>query len=253
VVADVKLICFLVDIDIRKPDTGAVHIDRPSAQGWHTATHSRQTSQSVSPIEVEQPPYTEPLSEGEEDEEEDVAIAADENRRVGFNKGEATEAIAFRNKRLADADAEIRADETTQNGKTRQTSDRGEARAQARDRPTGKPRALSINPLTPAAAFDEVLRNKLKSESAKQQRQQRQQNQQQQQQQQQRIVEVDIDGAVLEEEERILTREWRAEPGKKIAVPVRVEPKVYFACERTFLARLRYLFAASLSLTGESL
>jgi SPX domain protein involved in polyphosphate accumulation len=35
--------------------------------------------------------------------------------------------------------------------------------------------------------------------------------------------------------ERIQTKKFRAPPGKKIYVPVRVEPKVYFAAERTFL------------------
>ncbi len=30
----------------------------------------------------------------------------------------------------------------------------------------------------------------------------------------------------------------RAPPGKKIAIPVRIEPKVYFAAERTFLVSL---------------
>lgn len=34
---------------------------------------------------------------------------------------------------------------------------------------------------------------------------------------------------------RVQTKRFRAPPGKKIYVPVRVEPKVYFAAERTFL------------------
>ena len=33
---------------------------------------------------------------------------------------------------------------------------------------------------------------------------------------------------------QVLERNWRAPAGKRIAVPVRVEPKVYFAVERTF-------------------
>jgi hypothetical protein len=42
-------------------------------------------------------------------------------------------------------------------------------------------------------------------------------------------------------DDRILTREWRAPSGKRIAIPVRVEPKVYFAAERTFLVRVLLL------------
>ncbi|GAB0138179.1 hypothetical protein EsDP_00006422 [Epichloe bromicola] len=38
----------------------------------------------------------------------------------------------------------------------------------------------------------------------------------------------------------IESRKFKAPPGKKIYVPVRVEPKVYFAAERTFLGWLEY-------------
>ncbi|QPH00767.1 hypothetical protein C2857_004728 [Epichloe festucae Fl1] len=38
----------------------------------------------------------------------------------------------------------------------------------------------------------------------------------------------------------IQSRKFKAPPGKKIYVPVRVEPKVYFAAERTFLGWLEY-------------
>jgi len=38
----------------------------------------------------------------------------------------------------------------------------------------------------------------------------------------------------------LLERTWRAPQGKRIAVPVRIEPKVYFAAERTFLKWLHF-------------
>ena len=44
----------------------------------------------------------------------------------------------------------------------------------------------------------------------------------------------------------IQTRRFRAPKGKKIYVPVRVEPKVYFAAERTFLGWVGILFFSSL-------
>ncbi|KEZ44362.1 Vacuolar transporter chaperone 4 [Scedosporium apiospermum] len=40
--------------------------------------------------------------------------------------------------------------------------------------------------------------------------------------------------------EPIQTKKFKAPPGKKIYVPIRVEPKVYFAAERTFLGWLEY-------------
>lgn len=40
----------------------------------------------------------------------------------------------------------------------------------------------------------------------------------------------------------IQTKRFKAPPGKKIYVPIRVEPKVYFAAERTFLGWVSHLF-----------
>lgn len=205
----------LVDTDIRKPDTGTVAIDRPTGSNL-TSPQTGGTSESTTPIEdIAGQPYTEPLSEGEEDDEEGAAIATDENQRVGFKEGEASEAIAARNKWLKD-------DERT-NGKARQ--DDGPSRPR-QDYTGAKPRALSINPLAPAAAFDKALRSKLKGE-ARGGKQKAQDAEDQDPD--------EMDRAILEDEEWILTRAWRAEAGKKVAVPVRVEPKVFFACERTFL------------------
>ena len=47
-------------------------------------------------------------------------------------------------------------------------------------------------------------------------------------------------------DDRTLTREWRAPPGTRIAIPIRIEPKVYFATERTFLVRIDGLVPLSL-------
>ena len=54
------------------------------------------------------------------------------------------------------------------------------------------------------------------------------------------------------------TKRFKAPPGKKIHVPVRVEPKVYFATERTFLSWLEFsiilgAIAASLVNFGDNL
>ncbi|KAI5466110.1 VTC domain-containing protein [Mariannaea sp. PMI_226] len=48
----------------------------------------------------------------------------------------------------------------------------------------------------------------------------------------------------------IQTRKFRAPKGKKIHVPVRVEPKVYFAAERTFLGWLEYsIYVGTIAVT----
>jgi SPX domain protein involved in polyphosphate accumulation/uncharacterized membrane protein YidH (DUF202 family) len=50
--------------------------------------------------------------------------------------------------------------------------------------------------------------------------------------------------------EQIQTKKFKAPPGKKIYVPVRVEPKVYFAAERTFLGWLEYsTYIATIAVT----
>ncbi|TVY52767.1 Vacuolar transporter chaperone 4, partial [Lachnellula cervina] len=50
-------------------------------------------------------------------------------------------------------------------------------------------------------------------------------------------------------EGRIVTRRFKAPKGKKIHVPVRVEPKVYFAAERTFLSWLEISIWLALAAT----
>ncbi|KFG87622.1 vacuolar transporter chaperone 4 [Metarhizium anisopliae] len=48
----------------------------------------------------------------------------------------------------------------------------------------------------------------------------------------------------------IQQKKFKAPPGKKIYVPVRVEPKVYFAAERTFLGWLEYsIYIGAISIT----
>ena len=43
------------------------------------------------------------------------------------------------------------------------------------------------------------------------------------------------------EDDHTLTREWRAPPDTRVAIPIRIEPKVYFATERTSLSWLNFL------------
>lgn len=117
-------------------------------------------------------------------------------------------------------------------------------------------KALEINPLAPSSAFDETLKTKLKGEEQRQSQRSasrsstgRSRSRRRRQKIDQVVHEEDADMRPDDREEedalggpqkhdaddRILERNWRAPPGKKIAIPVRIEPKVYFAAERTFL------------------
>jgi len=99
--------------------------------------------------------------------------------------------------------------------------------------PTGgsvEKRTLSINPLAPSTAFDETLKHKLNET-------QKSQNSAKRQPSEERDggnLNGDLNGTPSGDD-RIMVRDWAAPPGKRISVPVRIEPKVYFAAERTFL------------------
>ena len=238
----------IVDIDILKPDTGSMHIERPT----HSASASALNSPEPLTPEPERRPYTEPLSEGEEDDEVIIAAENDEDKRTGLSGEAVQEAIAARRKMLE----EQRKEEDTRAGESsRERGDVDEEVEYAADderapllrnrrrssQPTNavaaaKVRALSIDPLAPSQAFDETFKKKLTDVAAKSS---------------EREEAVDDDEGADEEtlgasaasatnnskpgDDRELVREWTAEPGKRIAVPVRIEPKVYFALERTYM------------------
>ncbi|KAK0193803.1 VTC domain-containing protein [Armillaria mellea] len=205
-----------MDTDILKPDTGYLSIiERPS-----TISSSRGSLEQHDSSHSQSPPhanYAEPVSEGEEDENMDVAPAKDEYKRTGLSGEEVTAAIAYPiplDEETVEADDEG-ADERTAFLRGRKTQ---------QPTATRKARALSIDPLAPSSAFDETLRTRLKGESQTRER---------------GLERVDEGGDEGRPEtgtdDRLLVREWTAPAGKRISIPVRIEPKVYFATERTFL------------------
>ncbi|KAJ7679042.1 VTC domain-containing protein [Mycena polygramma] len=275
-----------MDTDILKPDTGYLTIiERPahtssaSASGSSTK-HSTEppTSGSHTPdvdgegegegeAEVAPGSYHEPVSEGEEDDDRDLAPARDEDKWTRLSGKEVEEAIAYREHMLKAR----RASDVPGNGNgsgngkeagrfrssRQEASDDGEDEESAervleRGRPENgmgipipKPRTLSIDPLAPSVAFDETLRDRLQGEreAARQRRGQqdhrdrRDEDEDEEEEGRPAVDEDDDDPLMIPptDDERRLSREWRAPPGKRIAVPVRIEPKVYFAAERTFL------------------
>ncbi|KAF8519535.1 SPX-domain-containing protein [Gautieria morchelliformis] len=225
-----------MDIDILKPDTGAAHFERPS--------HTSSASTSSSPHAQTPQPYAEPLSEGEEDEEVAIAIARDEDKTAGLDPAAATEAISYRESFLQQKAREDEAKKNRNGGQRLHeepsSSEDDERTAFLKRRKSSsatapRPRNLSIDPLTPSSFFDKRFKSTFSRERLR------------------------PSGSALDDTEEHhdydnqlepgvsnwngdveYVREWRAQHGKKISVPVRIEPKVYFAAERTFLRWLQF-------------
>jgi hypothetical protein len=171
--------------------------------------------------------YTEPVSEGEEDEILNTP-ARDEDKRIGVSGEDVKAAIAHREQMLKERR------ESNVRGEAPTLDDGGMAylkQKRASDGSQGKPRALSIDPLALSSKFDETLKDRLRGEHEARERARARVNADS------AVAEDDEEGSGNEEvpDDRILSRDWAAPAGKRIAIPVRIEPKVYFAAERTFL------------------
>ncbi|KAG1725177.1 VTC domain-containing protein [Suillus paluster] len=140
-----------MDTDILEPNTGYLTVERPAKSA------PEQQSGVLSPVHS----YVEPVSEGEEDEEMDLAPARDEFRRTGLPHDDVAAAIAFREKSLKERDMS-----------TPQFSEGSSSREEVCDertpllkmpRPLMAERTVSIDPLAPSSAFDERLRERLQA------------------------------------------------------------------------------------------
>ncbi|KAG6851140.1 hypothetical protein H0H93_001020 [Arthromyces matolae] len=224
-----------METDILKPDTGYLTvIERPGTSSVSKNTTPGQLSPEDSTPEVASLNYVEPESEGEEDDVMSMP-AKDEDKRTGLNPDAVKEAAAFREKSLQENHNEDKrrgksvATYVNGNGQSSQLQSPG---SQERATAGTKPRALSIDPLAPSSKFDEALRTRL--QDAKDQTKTHNGVHRP-------FSDPDEEGDPLEDDEeapaddRILSRDWAAPAGKKIAIPIRIEPKVYFAAERTFL------------------
>lgn len=303
----------VVDVDIQKPDTGYLSvIERPSSHpsskfSTHagptpaktpTATSSTGSGGTTTPI-VPVAPYTEPLSEGEEDEDEIIAAKGeeDETKRTGLGAEEVKAAIAYREKMLKERREEEEEAKKREKraGKDRDTGavdvtlsaseiahaidEIADTVGEASVGKNGKQpqffkemstisrklrtSTLDINPLAPSSAFDETLKTKLAGaqESVESLRSRRKKHHSSSRQHSMNYgrrndlvedeeegpdsadVENGLSGPSRQQtvDDMIVERNWRAPKGKKIAVPVRIEPKVYFAAERTFLVCTHHL------------
>ncbi|KAF5327655.1 hypothetical protein D9619_004796 [Psilocybe cf. subviscida] len=292
-----------MDVDILKPDTGYLSvIERPTYSSQNSSRHTPTTSSGrhseysggSSPL---MDGYTEPLSEGEDDEvlptEEEggkYGPARDEDKRTGLSGAQLEEAIKYREKMLKERAEEEEEDmrkrkregkEKDVGGGDEQNGQNGENQKRAASSSSGgastlvsrsnkstlSKKALSINPLAPSSEFDETLKTKLekhkksRSTSAGRKRQgsprsnsdnyglrndEEAGGDEADTEDGRRPDEAEEDAALggasksNGDDDRILDRSWHAPQGKRIAVPVRIEPKVYFAAERTFLPLLHH-------------
>ncbi|TRM64292.1 VTC domain-containing protein [Schizophyllum amplum] len=218
-----------MDTDILKPDTGYLTvIERPHGTPGTTATTSKIGSSRESADRSPPATYHEPVSEGEEDEERELQPARDEDKRTGLSGRDLEEAIAYRERMLKER-RERERDESVQDQAVEDEEDEVDEsapflRGRRNTSDTRRSRALSIDPLAPSAAFDETLRDRLSEHHERLNGNGHGQ-----------FDEDEDEDDMPREEERLLSRNMRAPNGKRIAVPVRIEPKVYFAAERTFL------------------
>jgi len=254
-----------MDTDILKPDTGALTIERPvqSSSSKGTSESAGRRSSGVTTPEDMRPVYAEPVSEGEEDEAMDLAPARDEVKRTGLSKQDVAAAIAFRESALKQGNPAKRKspppvtardhvakppkpDEHDHAEEADDEEDVDERTPFLRGRKTSKTalaeprqgRALSIDPLAPSSAFDETLRDRLREER-RQKRADEEVEAEDEDEDEEEAQEEEGAGR-SQSDDRVLERHWVAPPGKRIAVPVRIEPKVYFAAERTFLKWLHF-------------
>jgi len=259
-----------MDTDILKPNTGYLSIERPS-QVNSKGTSDRQSSGNLTPdADISANQYTEPVSDGEEDEEMDFAPAKDEGARTGLGAAEAAEAIAYREKMLKEAaeDEERRKVSDAHSAKAKSKREGGEVveegyldvtertpflrgRRPSSNTAPDRPRGLSIDPLAPSSAFDKTLRERLRGAKAKESAPHVEDSpvQDDEEEEEETNQGEGSSRAGQTGDDRELIQNIKAPAGKRVAIPIRIEPKVYFAAERTFLKWLNFAVLISVIAT----
>lgn len=234
-----------MDQDIRKPvsSRSKVLIERP-----HSAVHSNASSQPTAPQSpnVTHTSYHEPVSEGEDDEEYLIHSARNEDSHLRLPPDAAAEARAAREHReqkLRDqANANASGSRSGADGnRDLDDEDRiegGGVKTSTKNQKGSYEQQLRIDPLASADRVDKNL-------SMLDERSLQKLNEAMAREAKNKAPKKPDDSDAEEDEEEaasetegnrvVFVNQFRAPPGKRIAVPVRVEPKVVFAAERTFL------------------
>lgn len=246
--------------DIVKEDRGAMPIDRPhsSAPTSQTPTTASRSPELLTPANQEavDPPfgsYTEPLSEGEEDEVMDVGPVKDEAQHMNLPSAQVSEAVKHREEAIRRERESKQKERAPINGVDNVEDDPRHPYLRRRSSAAmaGQPENLAIDPLAPASQFDKSFWSKLNGVQRREQEEaERTKGKAAKKSLQYAPIPEDgedeaaaaddegANGQEGEDENRpILVRSFHAQPGQRIAVPVRIEPKVIFANERTFMVR----------------
>ncbi|KZT53506.1 SPX-domain-containing protein [Calocera cornea HHB12733] len=241
-----------------------LRFDRPNVT---TGSRSETTSGTTPDAEHDQPEvpfqHAEPVSSGEEDEDMDVAVASDEAIIAGVPIASASEALAFRQAHTAEEpktpgkgkstpgeipeEAEVMDVFTPYLRQRRKSSSaRPDSQEGTADRRRGSvaQNSFGITPLKTADAFDKNFQARLhevlsdaKTEAARRDTEQvaRDADRDSEEEDADDEREGGPAGKGAQNNGTTYVTDIHAPPGHKIAIPVRVEPKVYFANERTFL------------------
>lgn len=238
-----------MDQDIRKPVSAKskVLIERPQSNN-----HSNASSGPTAPHSPVQshPSYHEPMSEGEDDDEYLVHSAKNEEDHLRLPPAAAREARAAREHREQMLREQASAQLQASRGKDAKAGGSGDADAEERieggSTQVAKKRipydpSSRIDPLASSDRFDRNMsqldERNLKKLNEAVQAAEREYGPRGDEDED----EDDDDGGRIDQEDDIdgdrvvYVDQFRAPPGKRIAVPVRMEPKVVFAAERTFL------------------
>lgn len=160
----------------------------------------------------------------------DLMPAKDEDRRTGLPPVDVAAAIAYREISLKERNGgglSLSMGEEEEEGHEPSSDRHQEEHVPKQQHP--EQTSLSINPLASSTIFDKALKERLNGTHNGDTETPPRENEAE-----------GLNEEEIPEEERLLVRDWIAPSGKKIAVPVRIEPKVYFANERTFLKWLHF-------------
>jgi len=212
--------------DIRKPVSARsrVLIERP-----HSATHSAgSTATSIHSPSRSQPSYHEPVSEGEDDEEYLVQTAKNEELHLRLPPEAAAQARAARESREQKLRDEAVAQVEANRSASKVREEGGDSFISRASKVLYDP-SLRIDPLASSDRFDKNV-SLLDDKSLQKLNDAARQEEEEEDEGGENEEEEDEDGNQV-----VYVDQFRAPKGKRIAVPVRVEPKVVFAAERTFL------------------
>jgi SPX domain protein involved in polyphosphate accumulation len=253
-----------MDIDIRKAPTRQLEIARPASHGNSSASSRPDTPSKLGSEQAYHEPVSEDEFDGVDEEEEEThgqrngTIATDEreaeNLGLTIHDPRIQEIREQRMKNIENRRAEL---DKQMRENPDMTSNIAAGQLQAQQSGISLRRANSTNGpqksvgrdeiLSTSTAFDKHYFTKLTPNNIKRLWRAKYSRDGEEDGDDEEEEDADDDGpsgtrtiARDEEESRVLVNTFHAAPGKKVSMPVRIEPKVYFGAERLFLKWLEF-------------